>query len=229
MTVASSTPPVAAVTKARVFVVDDHPIVRIGLKRVIESEADLECCGEATSAAEALDRLRSVQADLVLVDVSLPGANGIELIKNIRAEHEKLPIMVLSVHDEGQYAMRSLRAGANGYLMKKEAADQLAPALRRVLRGEIAVSKNFGEELIYKAARSGANGASPVDALSDRELEVLSLLGEGRSTQEMARALSLSVKTIESHRLHIKEKLGLRSSVELVRFAMEWTAHQTEV
>jgi DNA-binding NarL/FixJ family response regulator len=219
-------PAVHAPAKTRVFIVDDHPIFRAGLQSVIQSEPDLEICGEASSAAQAIDRLRSVEADLVLVDVSLPGANGIELLKHIRAEHPELPILVLSAHDEGQYALRALRAGASGYLMKKEASDHLIPTVRRVLSGEIAVSKTFGEELIYKVARGGSTGTTPVDRLSDRELEILALLGEGRSTQQMAESLSLSVKTIESHRLHIKEKLGLRSSSELVRFALEWAAHQ---
>jgi DNA-binding NarL/FixJ family response regulator len=211
--------------KRRVFVVDDHPVFRLGVQQLVNSEPDLEVCGQAVSAAQALAGLRSVEADVVVVDVSLPGANGIELVKQIRAEHEDLPILVLSAHDESQYALRALRAGAGGYLMKSEAADKLLPAVRKVLDGEISVSRTFGEQLIFKVAQGASTGGSPVDSLSDRELEVLELLGAGRSTREMAEALNLSVKTVESHRLHIKDKLGLGHSTELVRFAMDWASH----
>lgn len=210
--------------KARIFLVDDHAVLRLGLQKLIAGEPDLVVCGEASSAKEALHRLRSEPADLVLVDISLPDTNGIELIKNLRAEKETLPILVLSTYDESQYALRALRAGASGYLMKTEPSEELMLAIRRVLKGEIAVSKPFGEQLIFKVARGTPTGASPLDRLSDRELEILALVGNGKSTAQIAEALGLSVKTVESHRLHAKEKLGLRTSPDLVRFAIEWVA-----
>lgn len=211
----------------RVFIVDDHAVFRHGLAQLIGSEADLEVCGQAPNASEALGRLRTVRADAVVLDVSLPGANGLELVKNLRAEHPALPLLVLSMHDESQYGLRSLRAGANGYLMKSEAADRVVPALRKVLEGDIFVSPSMSERLIYRVARGAEEGTkSPVDALSDRELEILHLVGNGKSSRDIAETLRLSVKTVESHRLHIKEKLGCRNSTEMVRFAMDWVEHQ---
>jgi len=212
--------------KRRIFIVDDHPIFRQGLAKMIGLEADLEVCGEATSAAQAMDALRRIEADAAVVDISLPGADGIELVKHLHAEHPSLPILVISVHDERVYALRALRAGAFGYLMKREGEHLLIPALRGVLAGKVWVSPVFGEQLIYKVARSADGGTSPLDALSDRELEILRLIGDGKSSHDIAEALHLSIKTVESHRLHVKEKLGLRSSAELVRFAAEWACSQ---
>lgn len=206
----------------RVFIVDDHPIFRQGLARLIDLEPDLEVCGEAISAAAAMDALRRTKADVVLVDISLPGADGIELVKHLAAEHPGMAILVISAHDEQVYGLRALRAGALGYLMKREGQDLLLVALRAVLAGQVWVSPAFGKQLIYKVARGADEGASPLDALSDRELEVLRLIGGGKSTQEIATALHLSVKTVETHRLHVKQKLDLKSSTELIRFATDW-------
>jgi DNA-binding NarL/FixJ family response regulator len=167
----------------------------------------------------ALSALRNVTADLAIVDISLCGANGLELIKNLKAEHPKIPILVLSVHDEKEYAPRALRAGASAYVMKTEAADFVLRAVRAVLDGQITVSPAMRERLITGLVRGSAS--SPVDALSDRELEVLQLIGEGRSSNEIADVLTLSVKTVESHRLHIREKLKLENSGQIVRFALE--------
>lgn len=216
----------AVTTKHRVFVVDDHPIFRRGLAELIASEPDFALCGEASSSAQALDRLRSVGADAAVLDISLPGADGLELLKQVRAEHPTLPILMLSVHDEAQYALRALRAGAGGYVMKKEAAHHLTVALRKVVQGEVAVSDSFGKELIYKVAGEAESGAaSALSILTDRELEILRLIGEGQSSRSMAASLHLSIKTIESHRLHIKSKLSFPSSKAMVRFAIDWVAH----
>jgi len=212
--------------RSRIFIVDDHPIFRQGLAKLIREEADLDVCGEASTTVQALDALRKTPADAVVVDISLPGANGIELVKHLRTEHPNLPILVISAHDERVYALRALRAGAAGYLMKDARENLLIPALRKVLTGKVWVSPAYGEQLIYKVARGTDGGGSPLDALSDRELEILRLIGEGKSSHQIADALHLSVKTVESHRLHVKEKLDLQTSPELVRFATEWVSQQ---
>jgi DNA-binding NarL/FixJ family response regulator len=214
-------------TKHRIFLVDDHPIFRHGLARFIEAEADLELCGQASSLPHALKALRETPADLAVIDISLPGANGLELIKHLRVEHPELALLVVSAHDEQLYALRALRAGASGYVMKKEAESVFAEAVRKIREGGVYVSPSFGEQLIYKVARSesGASG-SPLDVLSDREMEVLQLIGESKPSTQIATELNLSVKTVESHRLHIKEKLGLKSSFELVKFALDFVAQQ---
>jgi DNA-binding NarL/FixJ family response regulator len=214
-------------TKRRVFVVEDHPIFRHGLVQLLVSDPSLEVCGEASSAPEALARLRNVPADLIVLDLALAGSNGIELIKSIRAEHERIPILMLSMYDEAVYAMRALRAGANGYLMKREDPDVFLQSVHRVLGGEIAVSHSFSEQLIYRVIHGGQLGeATPINTLTDRELEILSLVGHGRSSRQIAEDLHLSTKTVESHRLHIKEKLGLGNAAELLRFATAWVQQE---
>ncbi|MGB8167706.1 MAG: response regulator transcription factor [Chthoniobacteraceae bacterium] len=215
--------------RQRVFLVEDHPIFRHGLIALIKSEPGLAVCGEATSAQQAVDDLRRVQTDLVIVDISLEGTNGIELIKQLRAEHESLPILVLSLHDESIYAMRALRAGANGYIMKRAPSEEFLKAVAEVLGGEIYVSPVLRKEIVFRAARGEKGGASPIQELTDRELEILALVGQGRGSREIAEQLHLSVKTIESHRLHMKDKLGLASAPELVRFAVQWVESQLEV
>jgi DNA-binding NarL/FixJ family response regulator len=203
--------------------VEDHPIYSRALRRLIEEEPDLVVCGEAGSAKDALSMMRKIRPDAAVVDISLPGSNGIELIKNLRAEHESLAILVLSMHDESLYAVRALKAGAFGYLSKRESAETFLAALRKVLAGEIHVSPEFGNQLLSKAIRGGGAAMSnPIDALSDRELEVLHLIGEGKSTNRIAETLGLSIKTIESHRLKMKDKLGFETASELIRFAVEW-------
>jgi DNA-binding NarL/FixJ family response regulator len=216
----------ATLAKRRVFIVDDHPIFRLGLSKLISMENDLDVCGEANNAVQALDALRRTEADVVVVDISLPGANGMELVKSLRAEHPKLPMLVLSAHDEKLYALRALRAGSSGFLMKRESENSFIPALRTVLAGKIWVSASFGQQLIYKIARGSENGASPLDALTDRELEILHLVGEGKATSQIAESLHLSVKTVECHRLHVKEKLNLHTAGDLARFAVEWVSQQ---
>lgn len=211
----------------RVLIVDDHPIFRLGLAGLISEQRHLEVCGHAESAPLALEAMRSLMPDLVLLDLSLRGTNGIELIKLMKAEQPHLPILVVSMHNEAIFGLRALKAGALGYVMKAEAMANVSEAITTVLRGKIYVSPNFSDKLIFKAIQSiEAGTGSPVDVLSDREREVLQLLGKGHSTRSIADTLHLSVKTIETYRAHIKEKLGFHDSEEMVRFAIDWVAQQ---
>ncbi len=213
--------------KKTVLIVDDHPIFRFGLAGLITEQSHLEVCGYADSAPIALDSMRRLKPDLVLLDLSLRGTNGIELIKLMKAEEPALPILVISMHDEAVFGLRALKAGALGYVMKAEAMNHVAEAISKVMQGKIYVSPKLGEKLIFKAVQSVEAGTgSPVDALSDRELEVLQLLGKGHSTRSIAETLHLSVKTIETHRAHIKEKLGFVDSEDMVKFAIDWVAQQ---
>jgi DNA-binding NarL/FixJ family response regulator len=212
----------------RVFLVDDHPVFRHGIVRLVNSEPGLSVCGEAATAAAALEALRQTPADLAILDVSLAGTNGIELAKQLRAEHPDLLLLIVSMHDEALYALRALRAGAQGYVMKREGTAQLTAAIHKVLAGEVFVSPSFRDQLLYQTAKvPGSKETSALDALTDREMEVLQLLGQGQSTRKIAEELHLSPKTIETHRLHIKEKLGFKQSNELVFFAVNWVSNQT--
>jgi DNA-binding NarL/FixJ family response regulator len=209
----------------RILVVDDHPLYRHGLTRLLADSGHFTICGESDNAQNALESMRQLQPDGVIVDISLPGTNGIELIKLMLAEQPRLPILVVSMHDESLYALRAMRAGAKGYVMKEETLTQVVDALQRVMTGGIYVSPRFSEKLVFKLIQSGdSDFGSPVDTLSDRELEVLELLGRGRSTRQIAESLHLSVKTIETHRAHIKEKLRCKDAEEMVAFAVEWMA-----
>ena len=196
---------------------------------MISGEPGFEVCAEAATSPAALEAMRRLNPDVAVLDISLKGTNGIELVKLMHAEQPRLPILMLTMHEESLYALRALRAGASGYLMKSDPPTEMMAALRRVLSGEIYVSPRFRERLVFKAIESIDSGmGSPVDKLSDRELEVLNLLGKGFGTREIANALHLSIKTIETHRAHIKEKLGFRESGEMVRFAIEWVTHEEE-
>ncbi len=209
--------------KKKILIVDDHPIIRHGLRKVIDQEIDLCVCAEAEDAVQAMEAIGKACPDLVIVDLSLKGTNGLDLIKAIKAKQD-LAVIVLSIHDETIYAERALRAGAKGYVMKQEAADQLLHAIRRVLEGDIFVSDKMSKYLLQKYLDGGANAehTSPVSKLSDREIEIFRLIGEGRSTRKIAEELSLSVKTVESHRAHIKQKLRMTSGTELVHNAVQW-------
>jgi DNA-binding NarL/FixJ family response regulator len=216
-----------SVKKSRVLVVDDHVVVREGLAHLIQGEPDLVVCGEASSAEQALDVLAKAHPDLAIVDISLAGVDGIELIKNLKALRPDLRILVLSMHDESHYAERALRAGAKGYVMKREARDRIMEGIRAVNAGNIYVSERLQKSMLYQYLHgSPAGKASPIRRLSDRELEVLTLLGRGMSSRDIAERLHLSQKTVDSHRTHLKEKLGLKAAPELVRFAFEWVTSQ---
>ena len=208
-------------SKRRIFVVDDHPIVRQGLAQLINSEPDLIVCGQGADAYEALRAIRQAAPDLALVDVSLKDSDGIELLRELRSAAPNLPVLILSMHDESLYAERALRAGAQGYIMKQEAPQTLLSAIRKVLSGQVYVSDKMGVKLLQRMVGGSKQGRDlPMDRLTDRELEIFGMIGAGRSIKEIADKLFLSVKTVESHRDHIKQKLGLTSSAELLRFAI---------
>jgi DNA-binding NarL/FixJ family response regulator len=209
--------------KRSVFLVDDHPIVRQGLVQLIEQEPDLRVCGEAADVKEARITLSKLTPDIVILDLSLRDSDGLELVKDIRNKYQQLPVLILSMHDENIYAERLLSAGANGYIMKQAAAEQLLVAVRRVLAGGIYVSERVGASMIERFAVTGRQqSADPIERLSNRELQVLNLIGRGRTTREIAETLNLSVKTVESHRQRIKKKLNLRTAPQLVQFAVNW-------
>lgn len=215
--------------KRRILLVDDHPVTREGLARLINHEPGLEVCGEANTATKAVSVIDQLKPDLVVVDVSLgKGASGLELIKDLLSRDQKLRILALSTHDESLYAERALRAGAKGYVMKQEPTAQVMEAMRKVLDGEVYLSKAMNERMLQRMTGSTtALLATEIDQLSDRELEVYRLLGQGRGTRQIAGELHLSVSTVETYRTHIKEKLHISSAPELVRRAVEWVHSQS--
>jgi len=209
--------------KNAILIVDDHPLVRKGIRSLLEQESDFIVAGEASSRAEVLDTLRRQLPDLILLDISLQGSDGIEVTKAIRSEFDSIPVLIVSMHDESLYAERALRAGANGYIMKQEVAESVIKAIRQVLSGKIYVSDNMRQKVLRDLTQPSADiKSSPIERLSDRELEVFRLIGEGRGTREIAEALHLSIKTIETYRAHIKEKLSIKSAAELARSAVNW-------
>ena len=215
------------VTKRRILVVDDHPIVRQGLALLINREPDLLVCGEAEEATGAMHVLNSAHPDVLIVDISLNGPDRLDLLKNIRTTHPTLPVLILSMHDESIYAERALRAGANGYIMKQEATEKVLVAVRRILSGEIYVSDRIANKMLkHYITGSGTMRNSTIADLSDRELEVFRLIGEGHGTRQIAEELHISIKTVESYQAHIKEKLSLRSARELMQHAIEWTMNE---
>ncbi|MEN6616440.1 MAG: response regulator transcription factor [Syntrophorhabdus sp.] len=211
-------------TKRKILIVDDHPILRKGLALVINQELDLAVCAEAENAQQAIESIEKDIPDMAIVDISLPGIDGIELIKELRMRHKDIPVLVVSMHDETLYAERSLRAGARGYIMKQEALDKLLIAIRKVLDGEIFVSERITTKMLEKfVSVEGVNQAtSPIDLLSNRELTVFRLIGQGNKTRQIAERLHLSIKTVESYRAHIKEKLKLNDGTDLLKYAIQW-------
>jgi DNA-binding NarL/FixJ family response regulator len=213
--------------KKKILVVDDHPIVRQGLALLINREPDLVVCGEAEESMSAIQLLASTAPDVLIVDISLSGPDGIDLLKTIRTTHPTLPVLILSMHDESIYAERALRAGANGYIMKQEATENVLVAVRRILTGEIYVSARIANQMLqhYITGSSSLRDSSIAD-LSDRELQVFRLIGEGNGTRQIAEQLHLSVKTVESYQAHIKEKLSLHSARELTQRAIQWNMNE---
>jgi len=212
------------IKKYRVLLIDDHPIVRQGLALLVDREPDLCVCGEAEGAHTAFQAIATLRPDIVVLDISLAGPDGLDVLKEIRIKSGSLPVLILSMHDESIYAERALRAGANGYIMKQEATEKVLVAIRRILRGEVYLSDRLTNAMLRQfARRTSSPSGSPLISLTDRELEIFRLIGDGHGTRQIADELHLSVKTIDSPQAHIKEKLALKSARELVQHAMEWS------
>lgn len=208
--------------KKKIYIVDDHPLMRKGMAMTLDNSVEFSVCGQSESAEEALSEIPSLKPDACVVDISLPGMNGIELVKNLLAQLPDMKILVVSRHDEELYAERAIRAGAKGYVMKLEAGDVLVTAVRQIMNGGIYLSDKIGSQLIMKIASGQSTGDNPLEILSDRELEVFELTGKGESTKEIAQRLHVSVKTIDTYRARIKEKMQLKTANELMRRAVQW-------
>jgi DNA-binding NarL/FixJ family response regulator len=219
----------ATVKKTRVLIVDDHPMTRAGLVHVINHQPELIVCGEAESASQAIDILDSSRPDLLLIDITLPGKSGLELIKDVKAMHPELLMLVVSMHDESLYADRVLRAGARGYITKHEGGEKLMEAIRHVLRGKIYVSESMSAHIleIFSGGQTRLDRSS-IEKLSDREFEVFESMGEGLSSQQIAKKLHLSAKTVDAHRANIKTKLNIKTTAELISYAARWTSHRAQ-
>lgn len=219
--------PPSADNRCRILLVDDHPLTRQGLKTLIGRHGRFEICGEADTAPKALDLVAKLSPHLAIVDITLKSANGIELTKDIRSVAPATQVLIVSMHAENVYAERALRAGAMGYLMKDEAGENVIVAIDRVLKGEVFVSDRIKGRMLQRFVHQRSDEfVSPIERLSDREMEVLRLIGNGYGTREIASQLNLSVKTIDSYREHLKEKLLLANSGDLVRYAIQWMKHE---
>jgi DNA-binding NarL/FixJ family response regulator len=213
--------------KKTVLVVDDHPLMRQGLALLINQQQDMQVCGEAEEAQAAMQAIAQLRPDIMILDISLKGPDGIELLKNIRATDPDLPVLILSMHDEAIYAERALRARANGYIMKQEATEKVLVAVRRILSGEVYLSERMSNKMLQQYIGGAPNLIqSRIASLSDRELEVFRRIGEGCATREIAEELHLSVKTVETYQAHIKDKLALRSGRELIQHAIQWKINE---
>ncbi|HMJ89103.1 MAG TPA: response regulator transcription factor [Candidatus Acidoferrum sp.] len=215
-----------APAKKQIFIVDDHPMMRDGLRQLIGSEPDLNVCGEADDAPQALQQIEALSPNLAIVDITLRTTNGLELIKDLHIRRPDLPVLVISMHDESLYAERVLRAGGRGYVMKQEGGKKILEAIRRVIEGRTYVSEKMAANILDIFSGRRLETASPVEKLTDREFEVFQLIGLGLSTKEIADRLHISVKTIEVHRVNIKQKLNVQTAPELIRFAVRWIESQ---
>lgn len=217
-----------AATRIRVYIVDDHPVFAHGLSRLVDESGDLFVCGVAHDAPTALAKLGEVKPDVIIVDLSLAGTTGLDLIKAVKLREKALPILVISMHDESLYAERALRAGASGYVMKEEPGAKMLEAIRSLARGKMWMSDALTERLLSKLVHESGSSKSALGALSDRELEVFTLIGRGRTTREIGESLHISVKTVESHRLRIRQKLSLKDGREVLMHALKWTQDKTD-
>jgi DNA-binding NarL/FixJ family response regulator len=215
--------------KKKIFIVDDHPMMRDGLAQLIAQENELVVCGEADDAAQALEQIEKLKPDLALVDITLRSTNGLELIKDLAIRVPSTAVLVISMHDESLYAERVLRAGGRGYVMKQEGGKKLMEAIRHVLNGKTYVSEKMSAKILDIFSGRRADSTSPVEKLTDREFEVFQLIGQGRSTKEIAAKLHVSAKTVEVHRVNIKQKLNMATATELIHFAVRWTESQKAV
>lgn len=215
------------IRKTKILIVDDHPVLRQGLIVLINREPDFRVCGEAEDVAGGLAAVKKLKPDLVIIDISLKGRSGLELMRDINLHYPDLPTLALSVHEESTYAERALRAGASGYVMKKDAAGQVVEAVRRVLKGEVFLSSQAAGRVLRKFVKG--RSSCPVEALTDRELEVFGYIGHGFAVKDIASRLSLSGKTVEAHRANIKEKLNVKGTNELLQSAVQWVVSEAEV
>jgi DNA-binding NarL/FixJ family response regulator len=216
-----------AVARKAVLVVDDHPLMRQGLALLINQQQDMHVCGEAEEAHAAMQAIAERRPDIVILDISLNGPDGLEVLKNIRASDPDLPVLILSMHDEAIYAERALRARANGYIMKQEATEKVLVAVRRILNGDLYLSDRVSNKMLHQYIGGAPSMIqSRISSLSDRELEVFRMIGEGYGTREIAEELHLSIKTVETYQAHIKEKLSLRSGRELIQHAIQWKINE---
>jgi len=213
--------PKAAIRK-KILIVDDHPMMREGLRGVIAREPDMMVCGEAENAQQAAEAIVKHAPDLVLVDITLPGKSGLELVKDLKVMHPHLTVLALSMHDESLYAERMLRAGASGYITKQQPPEELVKAIRQVLSNQVYVSKEVSESLLRRFSGKTQSNQSPMEILTDREFEILQLLGKGATAKEISGQLHLSVKTVAVHNTNIRKKLNLKNSAQLIRFAVQW-------
>ncbi len=213
---------------SKIIIVDDHPIVRQGLAALINQQEDMEVCAQAADGREAMEQIGKFKPDLVTIDLTLGDLGGLELIKNIKSRYPDLPMLVISIHDESLYAERVLRAGARGYIMKQEATENVTEAIGRVLAGQVYVSEGMSDRIVKSFLGGTAKSQAPaVSALSDRELEVFQLIGQGYGTRKIAEMLHLSIKTIETYRAHIKFKLELDDAAHLLQYAVQWVGSQS--
>lgn len=220
-------PPPPVLSRRRVLLVDDHPMMRSGLAHLIERQPDLTVCGEAANPAEALTVMPAARPDIVLTDLTMPGRSGLEFVKDLLAVSPTLPVLVVSMHDESVHAERALRAGARGYIMKEAGGEAVVAAIRQILGGQAYVSPAMSARILDNISGKKPRGStSPIGKLSDREFEVFQLIGQGKSTRDIAEQLHLSPKTVDVHRSHIKEKLELKDATALVRHAVRWVEIQ---
>jgi len=216
-----------AAPQRRIFIVDDHPLFREGLACIIRQRPDLSICGEADTAAKAFEAIRELRPDILVTDIGLPGKSGLELLKDVRAFRPSLPVLVISMHDEALYAERVLKAGARGYIMKQAGPEKILAAIDQVLGGKVYVSDEMSADILAHIVNPSAKATgSPIGRLTDREFEVLHLIGEGKDSHEIADDLHLSLKTVSCHQANIKEKLGLKSSTALIHFASRWVSEK---
>ena len=223
MTKTESVSPEPMAAKRRIFIVDDHAMFRDGLRRLIDQEPDLTVCGDAPDAASGLNGIRESAPDLVIVDISLDTTSGIDLIKAVKRDHEDMPVLVVSMHSESLYGDRALRAGSRGYVMKSEPATTVVAAIRKVLSGNVHMSETMATLVVSKFVKGETDQIpSPLEALSDREMEVFRMLGQGKGTREIAQEMNVALPTISSFKNRIKEKLAFKNSTEMILYALQW-------
>lgn len=222
-----STRPPARKPPRKVYIVDDHPVFRDGLVRVVQQVPGLRVCGEADNAVDAFDAISKLDPDLVLMDIGLPGKSGLELLQNVHAIKPDLQVLVISMHDESLYAERVLRAGGRGYIMKQEGPEKMTHAINKVVNGQVYVSDRVAAVILDSLSRPRSSAsASVLGKLTDRELEILRLTGQGKDNRQIAQELHISMKTVDTHRAHLREKLALKNATELIHYAVRWVGEQ---